>query len=155
MRITLLGIAGSALLGVVATAAPAGLPAAAVEPSTRTSHASTCKINDGVATTGSPVGANPVRYEYGNSPYVGARYNSCTDVIKVYFGGYTNLTHYNVIHGSRQYELAPGPARVWTITPASWDYVVTFRAQGCVRGDWPQPSRCTRWSPTVFVNVTH
>ena len=155
MRTTLRGLAGCVLLGGVATAASIGQSAVAVEPSTRTAHTSTCKINDGVATTGSPVGANPVRYEYGNSPYVGARYNSCTDVIKVYFGGYTNLTHYNVIRGARQYELAPGPARVWMITPASWDYVATFSAQGCVRGDWPQPSRCTRWSPTVSVNVIH
>ncbi len=154
MRTTLRALAGMALLGLVATAAPVG-PAAASGQSTRTSYAAACKINDGVATTGSQVGANPVRYEYGNSPYVGARYNSCTDVIKVYFGGYTNLTHYNVIYGSRQYELAAGPAKVWTVTPPSYDTWVTFSVQGCIRGSWPQPSRCTRWSPTLYVQVTH
>ena len=126
-----------------------------MEPSSRTPHTAACTINDGVASTGSQVGANPIRYEYGNSPYVGARYNSCADVVKVYYGGYTNLTHYNLASLFSQREVAAGPRMVVTVTPDFvGSHLATYSVQGCIRGSWPRPSRCTRWSPTVQVLVT-
>jgi hypothetical protein len=155
MRTTLSGLAGCALLALVASTPTVGQPATAAEPNPPTPDAAACRINDGTSSTGSPRGANPVRYEYGNSPYVGARYNSCLDVIKVYFGGYTNLTHYNLKSFFSQREMAPGPYRVATWTPEfPGNYVDTFTVQGCVRGGFPPHSHCTRWSPTVHVRVT-
>jgi hypothetical protein len=106
-------------------------------------------------------GADPKRYEFGNSPYVGARYDSCADVIKVYYGGYVagSFTHYNVRRAlasipfrGGQSELQEGPARVWTIAPLD-PYFEEFTVQGCVRGKFPRPSSCTRWSPTVRVST--
>ena len=130
--------------------------APAPQTARRAATTQACTIYDGYATTGEKWGANPPKYEYGNSPYVGARYNSCSDVIRVYYGGYTNLTHYNVLDRVRgQRELKAGANMVWTVTPyASTDYWESFSVQGCVRGKWPNPSKCTRWSPTVWVHVT-
>jgi hypothetical protein len=115
-----------------------------------------CIINDGDAETGEKFGSDPPKYEYGNSPYLGVRYNSCSDVIKVYYGGYTDLTHYNVMSNlRRQQELKAGPKMVWTVTPyfATGDHWERFAVQGCIRGNWPNPSKCTRWSPTVWIHI--
>ena len=141
------------VLGLALSAPTAGHAAEKKLP--QRAPAAPCKVSDGWATSGVSWGSNPPKYEYGNSPYVGAQYNSCTDVTRVYYGGYSNLTHYNVIYGSRQYELRAGPRMVWTVTPASFDHQDTFTVQGCIRGSWPNPSSCTRWSPTVHLNVIH
>ena len=142
----------SAVLAAAALTAPSGEAAPATHAGPQA-----CIINDGYATTGVKWGSNPPKYEYGNSPYLGAQYNSCSDVIKVYYGGYTNLTHYNAIYGygsGHQAELKPGAAMVWTRTPySSGDYWERFAVQGCIRGTWPNPSKCTRWSPEVWVHV--
>lgn len=127
--------------------------------------AQACTIRDGTASTGARVGRAPIRYEYGNSPYVGVRYDSCADVVKVYFGGYTGITHYNLrytesdrvpLRGGTwfQMELGPGTARVFTMTARSsephWN---TYSVQACRRGGLFERSSCTRWSPTVAVRI--
>jgi hypothetical protein len=151
---------GSVLLGLATAAAPAGH--ATASGSARGPRPAACTITDGTSTNGGATrGANPVKYEFGNSPYVGARFDSCADVIKVYYGGYTaeSLTHYNVTRGFGSYsaahtqsELKAGPAMVWTVTPRDHFYE-TFTVQGCRRGSFLRPSSCTRWSPTITVKT--
>jgi hypothetical protein len=171
MRTTRRALIGSALLVLAVTGVPAG-QTAATGHSTNDRRAAPCKINDGIATTGASVGDNPVRYEYGNSPYLGARYNSCLDVIKVYYGGYDpgvprGVTHYNVIRHAQvgsyppirfgQGELRATTTRmVWTVTPRpNANHVASFTVQACRKGPVDVSSTCTRWSPTVRVAVTH
>lgn len=126
-----------------------------------------CTIRDGTASTGVRVGRAPIRYEYGNSPYLGVRYDSCADVVKVYFGGYTGITHYNLRYkesdrhpfncgGCRfsQMEFGPGTARVWTMTARSPEpHLNTYSVQACKRGGLFESSSCTRWSPTVTIRI--
>lgn len=97
-----------------------------------------CFFRDGTAPDGGMnTGGTPPRFAYGNSPYLGARFDSCGDVVRVYFGGY-NGTHYNIRYVSPtsarwvQQELAGGPRKVWTITAEAGDY--NFVVQACNRG---------------------
>jgi hypothetical protein len=164
MRTTMRAFIGSALITFSLAVVSAGQTVAAEEQSA-TTRSAPCNINDGRAVSGSPVGSNPTRYEFGNSPYVGARYNSCTDVIQVYFGGGIGLvnpwpTHYNVIYGwqsgRRHYEFRASSDRmVWTVTPLSYNYVASFHVQACYRATVSSRSTCTRWSPNIDVAVTH
>jgi hypothetical protein len=121
-------------------------------------NAAPCTNTDGTATTGATRGSNPVKYYYGNSPYVGARYNNCLDVIKIYYGGYSKADYYNIreVNGY-QSEHAAGANMVWTASyqedPGRHD--VTYIVQACNRGGVFQPSTCTRWSPTVRLVFTN
>ncbi|MFF1479132.1 hypothetical protein ACFVYD_16485 [Streptomyces sp. NPDC058301] len=116
-----------------------------------------CFFRDGTAPNGgSDTGGTPPRFQYGNSPYLGAQLDSCGDVVRVYFGGY-NSTHYNIRYVSPtsgrwvQQELAGGPRRVWTITAEAGDY--NFVVQACNRGGALSHSSCTRWSPQIYLNA--
>ncbi|MBP2366479.1 hypothetical protein [Pseudonocardia parietis] len=126
-----------------------------------TVSAAGCVKKDGTARSGRRVGSNPVRFDYPDAPYVGARYDSCRGEITVYYGGYTGNTHYNVMVNGRQSEVGPGEAKKRTIpvTPGSF---VSAQVQSCERGRvvtrWPLPpirerSTCTRFSPTVTVQA--
>ncbi|GGU79980.1 hypothetical protein GCM10010260_10170 [Streptomyces filipinensis] len=117
-----------------------------------------CYETDGYPPDGGrSTGEDPVRYKWDNTPYIGARYSSCGRVARIYYGGYTtNTTHYNVRWappgGSwRQTELGPGARQVWTISAAWGDY--NFMVQACNRGGIFQQSRCTNWSPQLYLNT--
>lgn len=124
-------------------------------------RAAACLIRDGDSRSGRRVGSNPVRYEYANSPYVGVRYDSCGDVLKIYHGGFRGITHYNIRYytaapnSTKQVESGPGTARVYTLSASPFNgYRFSVAVQGCKRGGTFESSSCTRFSPTVGVPVT-
>ena len=89
-----------------------------------------CGVTDGTssgAQLGTRVGSNPVRFKFADSPYMGVRFDSCANVLRAYYGGWTGNTHYNLRYDgggpyiappAKQIQLAPGPARVWTLSAA-------------------------------------
>jgi hypothetical protein len=113
-----------------------------------------CTIRDGRSPTGTPWGKNPTKYEYPDSPYIGARYNSCTGKVVIYYGGYLdeppglNFYHLRLTNGE-QTRVPPGEARIWTINAPGWPSMGIF-TQAC-KQQFGRPSVCTRWSPTVTV----
>ena len=127
-------------------------------------RAAACFIRDGGSSSGQRVGSKPVRYEYANSPYVGVRYDSCGDVLKIYHGGYTGITHYNIKYTDIRYpepnifqqvESGPGTARVYTLTASPFiGRGFSVAVQACKRGGFLGRSSCTRFSPMVSVPVT-
>lgn len=112
-----------------------------------------CYTRDGFPPqkSGNNIGGTPNRYEYNNSPYIGGRYESCGNVIKLYYGGYTtNLTHYRVRwqHDNDSWQVSrqsPGERRVWTLDAPGNDY--NFMVQAC------NGNSCTSWSPQLYVNA--
>ncbi|KPI20620.1 hypothetical protein OV450_0086 [Actinobacteria bacterium OV450] len=116
-----------------------------------------CFFRDGTTTGGGMnTGGTPPRFAYGNSPYLGAQFDSCGDVVRIYYGGY-NATHYNIRYVSPtsgrwvQQELGGGSRQVWTITAQAGDY--NFVIQACNRGGALSRSSCTRWSPQIYLNA--
>ena len=127
-----------------------------------------CRLVDGTSPTGTRFGSSPVKYEYGNSPYMGVRFDSCGDVLRLYYGGYTGNTHYNLRFTNpdprlgdadrKQIEVSSGAARVYTLTAAPYHTETGggrrffVAVQACSRGTGLfSTSTCTRWSPTVNV----
>lgn len=125
-----------------------------------------CGRVNGTSTTGGiPSGSNPVKYEYANSPYLGVQYDCPGDVVRLYYGGYTNGSHYNlryccVVGKPRQIEVSPGLRRVYTLNASLFHTDtggsrVTVNVQICNRGTGLfSTSTCSRFSPTVGVPVT-
>ncbi|MCB5180193.1 hypothetical protein [Streptomyces antimicrobicus] len=114
--------------------------------------AAQCRTTNGFPPKGGTnTGGTPPRYKFSNSPYIGAIYDSCDNVIKLYFGGYSaNLTHYIVrmqwdTTDWQDIRMAPGPRRMWTVEAPGRDY--NFLVQAC------NGSACTRFSPQLYVNA--
>ncbi|WP_327582468.1 hypothetical protein OHA25_41990 [Nonomuraea sp. NBC_00507] len=115
--------------------------------------AQNCDIRDGTSRTGYRTGSNPTRYEYNDTPYLGARYNSCTNNVTLYYGGYGDAPgyYYNLRTGAgAQREVKAGVARKFTFAAPAGSYVDVM-VQLCRRGIPGQKSSCTRWSPVVRV----
>lgn len=107
-------------------------------------------VADAYANDGLRIARTPPRYTYGKSPYIGARYNKCLRTLKVYFGGYSGITHYNMrTTGGAQWELKPLRNGVWSPKIGWYDPGIAFSVQACNRGGTFQRSSCTAWSPTV------
>jgi hypothetical protein len=140
--------AGSILLAVSATDAQAD-----------------CIIRDGTSSTGVATGSNPTRWKYSDTPYIGARYNSCTNKVSFHYGGYPyakpnrplqsrwyNLrltTGQQYEQPTKQSESAEGERRVaYMVAPNRASIGVS--AQFCT-GGVPLAAHCTRWSPVVQV----
>lgn len=150
-----LGAASSMLLANAMAADPAQSKALTGRSVSAPQAHSSCVIREGTARTGVPTGSNPTRYRYSDSPYVGARYNSCTNKIVVYYGGYApypssptshHFYHLRLTNGD-QAEVPQGLARTWTfIAPAGPSTGIS--AQQCVKVTLI-PAGCTRWSPVV------
>lgn len=120
-----------------------------------TARASACITLDGTARNALTYGSNPTRYKYSGSPYLGMRYNSCAGTIRVYYGGFNGVTHYNlkpVYPNTTQLEVAGGLRRVLTRNETDWG-LRGFTVQGCSRGGLFSSSTCTRWSPTVTILI--
>lgn len=106
---------------------------------------------------GRNIGGYPAKYQWDHTPYVGARYHSCGRTVSFYYGGYTtSTTHYNLSYtspgsGWRQIELRAGANMVWRFDAAYGDY--NFKVQACNRGGAFQSSRCTNWSPQLYLNT--
>ncbi|WP_188187758.1 hypothetical protein [Nonomuraea sp. SYSU D8015] len=137
---------GAGLLSASATSAGAVTTAQA-------STADPCVIRDGTSSKGYRVGSNPTRYTYDDTPYLGARYNSCTNKVTLYYGGYSAAPgyYYNLRTGAgAQWEVQPGSARKYTMRAPGGTYM-TAMVQLCRRGELLHRSTCTRWSPQVRV----
>jgi hypothetical protein len=118
-----------------------------------------CIVRDGTPSGGRSRGGSPPRYEFDTSPYVGVRYDSCGRSFKIYYGGYTGVTHYNLCHSKLGYpclqlEMRATAAGVYTMFVNDDDKKLPhlFAVQACKRGGFLQPSSCTSWSPTVTVD---
>jgi hypothetical protein len=128
-----------------------------------------CRSVDGTSPTGLRTGANPVRFWYSNSPYIGLRYDGCADLIRMYYGGYVGNTHYNLRFTNpdprlgdadqKQIEVPFGAARVYSVGASNYHTGTGGRrffasVQACKRGTGPfSTSTCGRWSPVVSVLV--
>ena len=126
---------------------------ALVAPATgaQAAPAAGCYTRDGFPPKGGTnTGGTPPRYKFSDSPYVGATYESCENVIKLYFGGYSSAEHYRITWqadtGDWQVTRGnPGARKVWTLQAPGYDY--NFRVQAC------NGSACTRSSPLLYVNA--
>ncbi len=151
-------VAGCALAltaGSLVTAGPAGAGpgrASHTPPAAETQ----CTVRDGTSRLGTPIGSNPVRYEYPDSPYLGLRWSSCTNKVVIYYGGYTpGLAgeFYQLRYGEtgEQVKVPVGERRTWTVNaPAAVS--MTVSAQYCQKPVIGS-SRCSRWSPAVNVQL--
>ncbi|KUN85053.1 hypothetical protein AQJ64_12540 [Streptomyces griseoruber] len=133
-------------------------PGAGAAPTATEGVTQGCYQRDGYPPGGGRnIGGYPAKYKWDFTPYIGARYYSCGRYVKLYYGGYsTNTTHYNVRWappgGSwRQSELRAGADMVWTFDAAYGDY--NFSVQACNRGGTFERSRCTNWSPQLYLNT--
>lgn len=108
---------------------------------------------DAVATVGQEITGSPKRYEFGDSPYIGARYDKCLQTYKVYYGGYSGITHYNLRPSwGPQVELAAHERGVWTAPKHARNWPqsdLRFTVQACKRGGFLERSSCSAWSPEV------
>jgi hypothetical protein len=145
----LLGLTG--LLTVGSLIATPGVASAAPCPA-----GGPAQYVDARATEGQEIAGSPKKYEFGDSPYIGARYDKCARLLKIYFGGYNGITHYNIRYDSgNQYELAPHERGVWSPKHGDSLYEIgrKFSVQACKRGSGLSSSSCTRWSPVISFNA--
>jgi hypothetical protein len=124
-------------------------------------RAAACRpVVDGYARVGTRVAGVPPRWDFPTSPYLGARFNECTDTMTVYFGGYSGITHYNIKWAEegtacapyiqcKQIEVGPGLRRIHRIGGNELASRPVLNVQACKRGGFLQSSSCTRWSPTI------
>jgi hypothetical protein len=115
-----------------------------------------CVIRDGTSKLGSRTGSSPVRYEYPDSPYVGLRWNSCTDKVVIHYGGYSpeligEFYQLRRTETGSQVELPNGERRTRTIN-APDAAAMTYIAQYCHRPAIGSV-RCGRWSPPVTLRL--
>ncbi|MGW7263407.1 hypothetical protein [Streptomyces sp. NPDC054842] len=102
---------------------------------------------------GTNIGGSPNRYQWSNSPYIGARYNRCNGYVYVIYGGY-RATHYNVRWAApggpwEQSELSASKG-LWKWPARHGDY--NLMIQACNRGTF-SGSKCTAWSPQLYLNT--
>ncbi|MEV4177568.1 hypothetical protein [Nonomuraea sp. NPDC049709] len=145
-----------AVAAAVLTAAGIMLPTGATADAAQQAKSADCYVNLGTLTFGAGgrnIGGYPPRYEFDASPYLGAIYDSCAGTMKVYYGGYKS-THYNIRGYGNQREVPGGLKRVttWRVS-GSEPRAYPFTVQACNRGSGLGRSRCTQWSPTVWLQV--
>ncbi|MEU0368960.1 hypothetical protein ABZ070_01630 [Streptomyces sp. NPDC006283] len=127
---------------------------------------------------GTPTGRSPVRFKWGNSPYLGARYNRCAGTVKVYYGGYpargglfgniAAYSHYILRYSTpndfnwHEARLTVGAARVATFDAfrGDWNFMVKACGGESLGQLFPwgagrnaAPLWCTAWSPLVYLNA--
>ena len=148
-----------ALTGLAAIGGLVALPGSASAATCTTPFAAANTVK-ATASNGliSTVAAGKVNvYEYGGSPYVGARYDRCQRQLEVYYGGYaSNTTHYNIRLFDGTLIKVPfykGDG-VWhppVVSAKNPGY--HFSVQAC---NGPANTKnCTRFSPVVVMNGTY
>lgn len=144
-----------AVSGAVGVAMLTGAAPAAADPSAPAANArAACVVKDATSESGQRVAGSPVRFRYPDTPYVGARFSSCTGKISIYFGGFKrgDATHYNIRWGTNQYESpVTNSGRILRFNDPGETRpgYHTFKVQACNRGSGVQKSGCTRWSPEI------
>lgn len=141
-------------------------PGAAQAQAPSAAPAGQCTYRDGYPPGGGTnIGAvpnPPNEYQSRNTPYVGARFDGCTNTLKLYYGGYSSprYSSYEVQYtcpaqlGWRTWQLTIGEHRVYTINgPAHGDW--NFKVRACASSiDDSQGARpCTGWSPQLFLHA--
>ncbi|GHF71156.1 hypothetical protein GCM10010218_60620 [Streptomyces mashuensis] len=115
---------------------------------------------------GTDIGGSPPRYQSGNSPYLGARFDSCPSTVRAYYGGYagTGLFHYTYYVmqytkpgelGWKTINLTIGEHRLLTFHEASngdWNFKVKACFDATVQGGG-QRAFCSPWSPQIYLNA--
>jgi hypothetical protein len=148
-------VAGPTILAAFATVL--SLTAAASPASTAQQVGparASCTVTDGKADQGQRIGGNPVRFQYPDSPYLGARLDRCTGKIYLYYSQNPDLgyaTHYNIRWGTNQYEARGGYNRKFTFNDPRDPRpgIHTFMVQACIDGGFLESDTCGRWSPEV------
>ncbi|MCX5380419.1 hypothetical protein [Streptomyces sp. NBC_00091] len=143
------------------TAGLAAAPGAAAAQAAATAPERQCTIRDGYppAARNTSIGGTPTKYKYTNSPYVGGRYDSCSQTLKLYYGGYASprWAYYEVSYTyptGREWDRwqgRMGENRIVTWNSperGSWNFKVRACAQAI---DDAQGRNCTSWSPQLFV----
>ncbi|MEU3910876.1 MULTISPECIES: hypothetical protein [unclassified Streptomyces] len=131
------------LLATGAVVVPAEAAAPAAECYTRNGYPAQAGTTD--------IGGRPPKYKFTNSPYIGGLYESCSNNITVYYGGYsTNTTYYLLNWNSDRTDwtsqrLRAGAHMQWTLDAPGRGY--NFLVRAC------NDTRCTTWSPMIFVNA--
>ncbi|QTD99506.1 hypothetical protein [Streptomyces cyanogenus] len=108
---------------------------------------------------GTNIGGVPPRYKYTYTPYAGARFDGCTNTLKVYYGGYSNprYAYYEISYtypsrfGWFTWQMGMGERQVATVQgPAHGDW--NFKVRACARSIDEGP-HCTGWSPQLFLHA--
>ncbi|MGW0393133.1 hypothetical protein ACWDYJ_19995 [Streptomyces sp. NPDC003042] len=122
-----------------------------------------CEYVNGEGVAGTRLNATPPRWKYGNSPYLGTRFDRCGDVVTIHYGGYPKASYYKVAwsincpKGSFEKKYGPGKAFKLVLTAAhcrtTQDSYTTYEVQvaACTRHTPPAKDTCTRWSPRVLL----
>lgn len=145
--------------GLAAAPGAAAAPAPAKAPAT--TPEAPCTVRDGYppGARNTGIGGSPMKYRFANSPYVGARYESCAGTLKLYYGGHTSprWAYYEVQYTHptgrdwKTWQVRIGERRVATWDDperGSWNFKVRACAQSI---DDAQGRNCTPWSPQLFV----
>jgi len=144
----------------VAVAPAAGATQRSGAPTAAKAPAAACTYVDGLAYDGIRLRGVPPRWKYGNSPYGGARFDRCGDVVRFYYGGYggtKKLDYYELRYGIspnqilRTYrDYTQGSNRIATVTARhneGYYTSYTLQVRAC-----NLPAACTRWSPLVYLS---
>ncbi|WP_097226723.1 hypothetical protein [Streptomyces sp. OV198] len=149
---------------LLVSVASAGGVGTAVEAQTAraAAPATLCTYRDAFSPAGGTnTGGTPKRYRYPGSPYAGARFDGCTNTLKVFYGGNSSprYAYYEIRYtypsrlGWFSWQMRMGPNRVATLrAPAHGDW--NFKVRACARTiDGPGPGTCTAWSPQLFLHA--
>ncbi|HTK63632.1 MAG TPA: hypothetical protein VL595_14700 [Pseudonocardia sp.] len=117
----------------------------------------TCVGDDGIALSGTKMGGSPARFKFANSPYLGARWDTCQHAVVLHFGGMKSADAYNIRINGKQREVGGGGGdRVFSISDSDKDMpegIAGITVQACNKGGFLSSSSCTAWSPEVRVAV--
>lgn len=112
-----------------------------------------CFYRDGELASHADLGQtyDPPRWQVGNSPFFGAKFDSCRDVIHLSWSG-SGFDFYQVRWsrpGLSEQQFSTSNQNGIDFTNAHFNTIYTFYAQGCV-SHW-YGSSCSDWSPTIRV----
>ncbi|GAA2192194.1 MULTISPECIES: hypothetical protein [Streptomyces] len=156
-------------LSLVAAAAALLVPVASVDGAADAAEqvsvpgsvpATLCTSRDAYPPSGgTTVGGVPKRYKYTYTPYAGARFDGCTNTLRLYYGGYSSPRYafYEIRYtypgrlGWYTWQMPMGERQVATVQrPAHGDW--NFKVRACARSIDEGPN-CTGWSPQLFLHA--
>ncbi|MCZ0988941.1 hypothetical protein O1M54_30545 [Streptomyces diastatochromogenes] len=162
MRRPLITVTTAAFL-LVSVASTGGTATAAEVRGPASVPAAQCTYRDAFPPGGGTnTGGIPNRYQYANSPYAGARFDSCADSLQIYYGGFSNpryayyeiaYTYPSQLGWYRWVDRGMG-RRIWSVRPPITRGDWNFKVRACANTiDSPGPGTCTAWSPQLFLHA--
>jgi len=127
---------------------------AASRRATSTGSSSTpCYHNDGVG-TGNVLKGSPLRYGKGDSPYLGARWDSCAHTVTLVFDGFIHHEEFHVLVNGKQHDYKGAAGDRQVVFPDS-DFGAgdaIFAVQSCDKSTFGSDD-CTAYSPNVKLPI--